>query len=176
MRRPVRRDLEPDEELLRHPRVMGLVFESPEQLEVLASRQAVVERRALRHPADPDAVDTLDRPGARLERAGEQREQGRLPRAVRADQRERLAGTNVDAGRLERNLRAKTARDLARAQDGVAQRLAAAGGGFASSKPTSTGSASVSSQGSSPSRSWKNSHIARAAASSGCAISAPGNP
>ena len=176
MRRPVGGDLEPDKKLLCRRGRTWLAFEAREQLEVLTSRQAVVERSALRHPADLHIVDTLDGSGARLERAGEQRQQGRLPRAVRADQRERLAGIHVHVSGLERDLRAETARDRSRAQHRLAQRLAAAGGGFASPNPTSTGGTSPSSHGSISTRSPKNSHIARAAASSGSAISAPGNP
>jgi len=80
---------------------MRLAFEPPEQLEVLASRQAIVERRSLRHPADTHVLDTLDRSRARLERAGQERQQGRLSCAVRADERECLRRTNVDGGGLD---------------------------------------------------------------------------
>ena len=135
MRRPVGGDFEPPKELLRHSGVFRLAFESREQLEVFPRRQAVVERRALRHPADLHLVDTLDRSGARLECSGEQRQQRRLPRAVRADQSKRFACIDVHISGLECNLRAETARDGSRAQHRAAQRPSAALSGGTSRFP-----------------------------------------
>ena len=77
--------------------------------EVLERRQPPVVRRALRHPAD--ALRTLDRAFARLERAREDREERRLAGAVRADERDHLAGGELDVRRLERHARPEAARN-----------------------------------------------------------------
>src|SRR5439155_6283868 len=161
----------------------------------------VVQRRPLRDPADPCAVHSLHSAFAWIQRPCEHREQRGLARAVRADERERLPSADVDVGPLERDLRTEPARDAARTQERLAgthllwaavsvggtsrfSRTPSPGpltrtGRFAAgagSSSTSTGGTPPSSHGSSSSRSPKNSHIARPAASSGRATSAPGSP
>src|SRR6185437_11468928 len=89
-----------------------------EELEVLARRQPRVVRRPLRHPTDPRPH--IDRPLARLERTGEQRKKRRLARAVRADERDRLSGDELEICRRERDDVAVAARDACRADHGAA--------------------------------------------------------
>src|SRR5262249_59063577 len=99
--------------------------------QVLARREPAVLRRALRRPADSRALAPLDAPGARLECAGEQREQGRLAGAVRADQREGVPVPDLELDRLERRALAEAAAGAAGGEQRGArgQRRAAAGGG-----------------------------------------------
>ena len=79
-------------------------------------------------PSPPGARST--RPPLGGQRAGEQREQRRLARAVRPDQRDDVAGAHLEVGRVEGDVVAVPARHPARReQDG--QRCAAAGGSCA---------------------------------------------
>jgi hypothetical protein len=71
-------------------------------------------RRSLRHPADPDPLAAANFPFRGLERAGEEREERRLAGAVRADQRDDLARSQLEVERRERELRAEAARDTTR--------------------------------------------------------------
>src|SRR5262249_55879092 len=149
-----------------------LALEPREQLEVLARREPSVLGRPLRRPADARALAPLDRPDAGLERAGEQRQERRLARAVRADERQRLAVPQLELDRLERAPVPEPAAGPARGEQRRrrGQRRAAAGGssgggsgaiGLVCSTSTSTGTASPCSHGSSVTRSPKNSQIAR---------------
>ena len=70
---------------LRHAR------EPCEELEVLPRAEPAVERRTLRHDPDLALVRSLDGARAGVGRAGQQREQRRLARAVRAEQRKAIA-------------------------------------------------------------------------------------
>src|SRR5688500_12696984 len=109
-RRPEERELEveplplPDRELPggagRQESVWYLEAARPrEQLEVLVGGQPRVERRSLRSPARRDRP--LDRSGGGGERAGEDAEERRLPRAVRPDERDHLARAELEVGRVQ---------------------------------------------------------------------------
>jgi hypothetical protein len=104
---------------------VGLVLQAREELEVLARREAAVERGPLRCPADPRILRPLDRALARVERPGEEREQRRLAGPVRPDERDDLAGRDDEVGRRQGEVAPEAARDATRAQD---HRSAAAGG------------------------------------------------
>jgi hypothetical protein len=71
----------------------------------------------LRNPAGPDAGHALDAARARLERAGEERQQRRLAGAVRPHERERLASVQLEIERVERHPRAVAAPDAVRAEE-----------------------------------------------------------
>ena len=128
----------------------------------------------------------LDAPDTRFERPGEQRQQRRLAGAVRPDERDRLAVPDLELDRLERARLPVPPRCAAGRKEWClqAQRLAAAGGSAGGSgatdrvpsTSTSTGIVLSCSHDSSETRSPKNSQIARPAASSGSATSAPGSP
>ena len=102
----------------------------------------------------------LDGALARLQGAGEDREQRRLACAVRADERERLARGHVEIGGLERDVVAVPAGHTARAgADGCNRALrrgsstGTTGGGFCSiSTSTGTGAALVHGSNSTRSR------------------------
>src|SRR5207247_3347711 len=123
---------------------------------------------------------------ARLQRPRQQREQRRLSRPVRPDQGQRLAPLQLQLDRSKRGRLAEGAPGPAGGEQRLrgAHRLAAAGGSAggtgatagACSTSTSTGIVPPSCHGSSVKRSPKNSQIARLAASSGSATSAPGSP
>src|SRR6185437_9484838 len=130
-------------------------------------------RRPLRYP--PDASAHVDRSLARLERAGEQREQRRLSCAVGPDERNGLSGDELEICRRERDDVAVAARDACGADHG-----AAGAAGLSTLSGTTSSSTSVpgssTDQRCSSSRSAKNSHTARPAASSGSATRIPGKP
>ena len=148
-----------------------LALEPREQLEVLAGGEAPVVRRPLRHPADarrPSRRSTV--PVARPQRPGEDREQRRLARAVRADEREHLAVPDLELDRLERDVVAEAPADAARREQRRrlrSQRLAAAGAARAAARGAGGGvcldldldrdRAALPSHGSSATRSPKNS-------------------
>ena len=133
-RRPVRL-LEPDrpEQVPRLHLRLRETLEAGEELEVLPRGEVPVERGPLRRPARRarGAAD-LDPPLARAQRPREDAEQRRLPRAVRPDEREHLAGRDLDVGRLERNARAVAPRDPVRRE----QERAVAGDGHGAQPPT----------------------------------------
>src|SRR5206468_4143270 len=82
-------------------RRIGVALEPREELEVLARREPTVQSRALWHPADARTGSPLDRALARRQRAREEREQRRLPGAVRADNRDDVALAHLEIGRAE---------------------------------------------------------------------------
>src|SRR5207244_2321576 len=151
-----------------------LFLEPCEELEVLARRQPSVVRSPLRHPADARPRSALDATVARFQRTREDREQRRLPRAVRPDERDGLARIELEVDRCQRDLRSEPARDAARAQQ--KRHGAAAAGGRSGATSSASGGGSSAGHSASSTRSAKNSHVARAAASSGSATSTPGNP
>src|SRR5207248_2770506 len=127
--------------------------------------------------------------GRRVEGPGQQREERRLAGAVGTDERHGLALAQLEVGRPQRDARAVGPAHAAGRQDrlgGAHGRRAAAGGSSgggrgvgrvgACSTSTSTGIVPPSVQGSSVTRSAKNSQIARPAASSGSATNTPGSP
>src|SRR5207248_3605150 len=130
---------EPHDENAGRTRGLALALEAYEQLRVLASREARVIRRPLRHPADPRMRH--DRAFARRERAREDREQRRLAGAVRADERDRLAGKELEVGGSERFHLAEPARDPQRAHERGRHVVEVAGGvsGGTTSTSTATG-------------------------------------
>ena len=117
----VRRDLDEAKQAVRRSlRVLDLL-EAREELEVLARGQPAVLGRALRHPADLRGRTVV---GAHREAAvggaqspRENREQGGLARAVRADEGERVAGANVEVRGRERDDAPVPARDALGGQE-----------------------------------------------------------
>ena len=103
--------------LLEHPldRRLDVVdlLEAGEQAQVLGHRQAPVERRLLRHPADL-ARGRWTVAGVGLADPGEDREQGRLAGAVGADHREQLAGGGGEADLPQRRAVAEALAQAAR--------------------------------------------------------------
>jgi hypothetical protein len=90
-------------------------LEACEEREILAGAQTAVLRGTLRHPPDPRGrLPPDDDAVTRIERPGEDGEKGRFPGAVRADERERASGSNLDRRRLERGSRAEAAGDSTR--------------------------------------------------------------
>ncbi len=76
-------------------------LDRPVEEEVLAAGEVGVEARPeLEERAD--AAGGLDRPAGRLDDPGDDAEQRRLPRAVPADQADRLAGVDVGRDAVER--------------------------------------------------------------------------
>src|SRR5207247_3826509 len=140
-----------------------------EELEVLARREAAVVRGPLGHPPGPDAPVPFDRAFAGLQRAGEDRQQGRLPGAVRADEGKRLARSNVEVGRVKRDVVAEPTgpppggeernRTHPRCDRRVGSASSGSGtgetGGCGCSISTSTGTGPPSAQGLGPMRSEK---------------------
>jgi len=80
---------------------LGHAREPCEEIEVLARAQPAVERGSLRHDADLARIGPLHAPAARLERAREQRQERRLARAVRPEQRKPFAGPQRELDRAE---------------------------------------------------------------------------
>jgi len=100
------------------------VLQAREELEVLSRREPRVVGGSLRNPADLRARATAR--GyvalARLQRAGEDGEQRGLPRPVRSDQGDGLAGVDVQGRRRERDDTPVAAGDAANAQEHGGQR------------------------------------------------------
>jgi hypothetical protein len=76
-----------------------MAVEPREELEVLPRRQPAVDGRPLGRPADGRAG--LDDALARVEGAGEDRQQRRLAGAVRPDQRDELAHAQLEVAGSE---------------------------------------------------------------------------
>ena len=79
---------------------IGELLEPREQPQVLGHRQLRVERRLLRHPADLAGRAVSISPSVGGRTPGEDREQRRLAGAVRADDRDQLAGLELEADRV----------------------------------------------------------------------------
>jgi hypothetical protein len=116
---------EPDESVCGLNRI-GDSLEAGEELEVLPGRETRVMGRTLRYPPDLGTGVVLAPPDqlslTRRERAGEDREQGRLAGAVGPDESDRFRGVDVEGRRGERDNPPVTARDTAGAQEYGGQR------------------------------------------------------
>src|SRR5260221_13660987 len=81
-------------------------------------RSALECRRLLRDISDAPARGVVDLALVRVQLAAQEREQARLPRSVRADETDPVAGVERDVGAFEQRFRAAAERGLGEAEQG----------------------------------------------------------
>ena len=82
-------------------------------------RRAVERGRLLRHVRDRPAGRQLDVAAVGVQLAAQEREEGRFPAAVRADDADPLAGVDGEVGGVEEQLRAAAEAELAQRDHGA---------------------------------------------------------